>query len=323
MKRILVLFTALVLLLSILPVYAESIPAEIPWTTELTVRLAAKEEGQELMRGRTLFHEQIAESTLAFFLQRKGGTLEEYIDYSAEQVLDFTPAEEQRVNDTLAWLNGQLQRHGLMLPDPGPITIVKTTGQETVGAAGYTSEGTVFLGWFTFDPEWYTDDMFREVFVHEIFHCLSRKYPEYRRAMYALIHFTLLEEDIDVPEEIRNRIIANPDVEHHNSYATFTISGEKKDCCLVFLTDSVFENPGDNFFSGMYTGIVPMDGSGLYRIEEVEDFWDLIGRNTEYAEDPEELMATNFAYALTNLDKGFGSFNNPEILEGIIDLLKK
>ena len=91
------------------------------------------------------------------------------------------------------------------------------------------------------------------------------------------------------------QVIANPDVEHHNSCAAFTIDGEKKDCYLLFLTDAVFENPGDNFFTGMYTGIVPLDGSRIYRAEEVPDFWDVVGRNTDYAEDPEEIMATNFA----------------------------
>ena len=68
------------------------------------------------------------------------------------------------------------------------------------------------------------------------------------------------------------QVIANPDVEHHNSCAAFTIDGEKKDCYLLFLTDAVFENPGDHFFTGMYTGIVPLDGSRIYRAEEVPDF---------------------------------------------------
>ena len=322
MKRLLAILTTLILLFGVAAAHAEAAPAETGWTTKITARFATEAEGRQLMRGRTLFHDQITEGTMAFFLQRKGGTLEDYIEYSAEQVMAFDPADEQRVNDTLAWLEEQLESHGLQLPDPGDITIVKSTCDETLGAAGYTSEGTIFLAWFTFMPEYYTDDMFRELFVHELFHCLSRLYPEYRRAMYSLIHFTLLDEDIDVPEEIRSQVIANPDVEHHNSYAAFTIGGEKKDCYLVFLTDSVFENPGDNFFSGMYSGVVPLDGSRVYRTEEVDDFWDVVGRNTDYAEDPEEIMATNFAFAITCLDEGYGAYSNPEILEGIVDCLK-
>ena len=322
MKRILTALIILTLLFSVTAVYAESGAAAAPWTTHLTAHFATVEEGQQLMRGRTLFHNQISDETLAFFLQRKGGTLDEYIEYSAQQVMEFTPEDMQRLNDALAWFQQQLEKHGLKIPDPGEITFVKSSGQEAVGSAGYTSEGTVFLSWFAYSPEYYSDEMLRKVVIHEISHCLSRQYPEYRRALYSLIHFTLLDQDIEVPEEIRKQIIANPDVEHHNSYATFTIGGEKKDCYLVFLTDSVFEKAGDNFFSGMYSGIVPLDGSRVYRVDEVEDFWDIVGRNTDYVEDPEEVMATNFASALTQLDNGYETFKSPEILEGIIDYLR-
>ena len=324
MKKLTACLMALVMLCTLLIAgcFAETVTAGNR-TTKLTAHFATVEEGQQLMRERTLFHEQIAEGTLGFFLQRKGGTLEEYIEYSAEQVMEFTPEEEQRVNDTLAWLQDMLERHGLALPDPGEITFVKTTSQEALGSAGYTSGGTIFLGWFAYTPEYYTDDMFRELVAHEVFHCLSRKFPEFRQAMYSLIHFTVMDHEIDVPEDLRNRIIANPDVEHHDSYATFTINGEKTDCYLVFLTDSVFEKEGDTFFEGMYSGVVPLDGSAVYRADEVEDFMQVVGANTNYVEDPEEAMATNFAYAIQYLDAGYGNFPSPEILEGIIDCLRQ
>jgi hypothetical protein len=98
--------------------------------------------------------------------------------------------------------------------------------------------------------------------------------------------------------------------------------GEKKDCYLVFLTNSVFKNAGDTFVPGMYSGIVPLDGSTVYRVDDVEDFWDIVGRNTDYVEDPEEVMATNIANAIVDLDNGYAKYKNPEILEGIIEYLK-
>lgn len=318
----LAVWTVLVLLLGPAFAFAESALAETAWTTRITAHFATVEEGQQRMRDRTLFHDQITESMLPFFLQKEGGTLEEYIEYSAEQVMEFTPQEAQRVLDTLAWLQDELEDHGLRLPDPGEITFVKSTGKEAVGSAGYTSEGTIFLARLTFSPEYYTDEMFRELIVQELSHCLSRLFPEYRQALYSLIHFTVLDEDIEVPEEIWGQIIANPDVEHHDSCATFTIDGERKDCYLVFLTDSVFEKAGDSFFSGKYSGIVPLNGSRVYRVDEVDDFWDVVGRNTEYVEDPEEVMSMNFAYAVMHLDDGYDGFESPEILEGIVDYLR-
>ena len=280
------------------------------------------------MRNRKLYHEQINEKNLAFLLQKKGGTLEEFIDCAAEQVVPFEPEEEQKINDNLEWLQGILEKHGLELPDPGTITFVKTTGEEAIGTIAYTSEGTVFLTetGFNYYQEYQEEERekeFRDTIVHELFHCLSRLYPEYREAMYALIHFRVLDEDIDIPQNIRDEIMANPDVEHHNSVATFTINGEKKDCYMVFLTDDVFEKEGDVFFEHAYSVVVPLGEDVIYRVEDVKDFWDVVGENTDYVDDPEEIMASSLALAILNMNDGYEQFANPEILERIVEYLKK
>ena len=87
------------------------------------------------------------------------------------------------------------------------------------------------------------------------------------------------------------------------------------------MSDAVFENPGDTFIMGMYSAVVPLDGSGVCRTDDVEDFWETVGRNTAYVEDPEELMATNVAYALVSLEQGYESYQTPELLEKIIAFL--
>ena len=43
------------------------------------------------------------------------------------------------------------------------------------------------------------------------------------------------------------------------------------------------------------------DGKAVtYSIDDAEDFYDKIGRNTNYTSDPEEILADNFSYLLTN-----------------------
>lgn len=313
-KRLAALAAVLCLILAVLPA-----AADMPRTREIVVHCATVEEGQRLMRERDRFHEQINALSLDFLLQKKGGTLEEYIAYSAEQVLAFTPEDIARVEDCTAWLRDLLERRGLSLPDPGTVTVVKTTGLEAMGAAGYTCGSTIFLAASLFDPGMET--AFRRTLLHELSHCLSRAFPEYREALYGLIGFRVLEEEIDLPEEVLERIIANPDVERHDNAAFFTVDGKRTECCLVFLTDSVFERAGDDFFSGMYVGVVPLDTFEVHRVEEIPDFWDQVGRNTTYVEDPEEAMATNFSYALLYLDAGYAFLPSPEIPEGIIGIL--
>ena len=131
MKRILAMLTVLALLTGFSAVCAESASSAMPRTTKLTARFATVEEGKERMRERTAYHNQINETMLPFILQKKGGSLDEYIEYSAEQVLEFTPEDELRVNETLTWLRDHLEKHGLKLPDPGAVTFVKSTGETT------------------------------------------------------------------------------------------------------------------------------------------------------------------------------------------------
>ena len=52
------------------------------------------------------------------------------------------------------------------------------------------------------------------------------------------------------------------------------------------------------------------------------NFWDVFGRNTDYALDPEECMADNFSYAMTYGLTG-RDYENPEIIEKILDSVKK
>jgi hypothetical protein len=86
-KRLTALLAALVLLGGLCAAQAET-AAEIPWTTKLTVRFATVEDGRQLMRGRTLFHGQLSDETLPFYLQRKGGTLEDgYGAYESPEIL--------------------------------------------------------------------------------------------------------------------------------------------------------------------------------------------------------------------------------------------
>ena len=162
------------------------------------------------------------------------------------------------------------------------------------------------------------------VFWHEIFHCLTRCNPDFRAEMYKLIHFTVQEKEYSLPPSVFEYHISNPDVEHHNSYATFSINGQNIDCFTDFVTTRHFEQEGDSFFGCSTTALVPVDGSDTYYTpEQAENFDEIFGTNTDYVIDPEECMADNFGYTLAyGMDgpKGDG-YPNPEIIEGIMDFL--
>ena len=67
--------------------------------------------------------------------------------------------------------------------------------------------------------------------------------------------------------------------------------------------------------------LIPLQENGqtvIYSIDQAEDFYQKIGKNTEYIINPEEILADNFAYLVTQKK----NLPNPEIIQKIAAILK-
>lgn len=294
---------------------------------EISYSYMTAEECAKKLGSLDKYYSEISQKSLDFMTQKKDATVEEYRKYSMDQAQDFTDEEKALLDDVFANINKKMDDAGLEFPESLSITVAKTTMNEALGAAGYTHDTTVFLCGSFIDDFIDVEDRAKLIamMTHEIFHCMTRQYPQFRKDMYSIINFTVNDEEFEIPNHVAEILIANPDVRAHDSYATFTINGEKKDCYLVFLSKDVFEKPGDTFFDNMYTGLVNIKDGTLYSYEEAEDFYKVMGENTYYNEDPEECLATNFSYAVTYGMEGLTGegYPTPEIIENIIEYLKK
>lgn len=77
--------------------------------------------------------------------------------------------------------------------------------------------------------------------------------------MYGLIHFDVAKKDFYIPDNIKKISISNPDVEHHNAYATFSINDINKKCYILNISTKPFEKEGDSFVNYYRTIIAPID----------------------------------------------------------------
>ena len=291
---------------------------------------ASKEEGAELMLSNEEYYAGFSQNDLDYKMQKVGATMEEYRAFAREQVMDFTPEEKAMIDDIFSGMEETLVRGGYSLPYVDTITIVKTTMLEEAGAGGYThgtqiyADASILAGGVSGDEFYLSYLSF--FFWHELFHCLTRANRDFQREMYAIIHFTIQEEDFPLPVSVFEYHISNPDVEHHNSYASFLIDGKMIDCFTDFVTTKHFENPGETFFSFSTTALVPIDGTDTYYTpDQAANFDEVFGTNTGYVIDPEECMADNFSYALCygmNGPDGTG-YPNPEIIEAILAYLAR
>lgn len=291
----------------------------------LSWRLASAVEGKELLLSNDVYYNRLNWNDISHRLQRKGGTVEELKLFAASLIKDFTEEEMTLVNETVEWFLLMCKEDVYNLPPMDEIVFVRSTLHDEFGASGYSSGMQIYLGDELFlrlksDGE-QAMIRFRHTLVHEMFHCMTRSNPDFRAAMYRIIKFKVEEKEYEFPDEISSCILHNPDVDHMNSHATFTINGKKTECVMICMCPP-YENEGEGL-SDLLIGFVPIDDlSMLYSLNDISDFWDVVGKNNDYILDPEEIMAKNFADALVYGIDG-RDYPNPEIIQEVLAYLQK
>lgn len=294
-------------------------------------RFATVEEGRELMLANTEYFDQLTQNDIEFRVRKTGATMEEMLETSKESVEEFSFIDKWYLNSRIARMALHFKLKGYHIPEMDEITYIKANMDMESGASGYTHGTEIYLNdmitvyaYLNFIPGF--SELMDHTLYHELFHCLTRCNPDFREQMYALIHFTVADTDFKMPPSVLEKYISNPDVEHHDSYATFMIDGEPTDCFLVYITTKTYAQAKTGFMQNDGTALVPINGIDVYYTpDQATNFDEVFGTNTNYRIDPEECMADNFADAMKygiRGRKGQG-YPNPEIIQGVIDCLKK
>ena len=290
-------------------------------------RFAGREEGQNLIVSNTEYFNGFSGNDLQFRLQSKDATMEEYLSFASDQVEDFSDEHKALIEECFDRIEKTIADKGYKLPPLDEIILICTTMQEECGSTAYTHGTQIYISKSYLDSctgKNEIDPYMIFVTAHELFHCLTRCNPDFRADLYKLIHFTVQAEEYKLPPSVQEFYISNPDVEHHNAYATFEIDGNPVDCYMAYITKKHFEKEGDMFFDSGTAVMVPVDGTDMYYYpEDASNFDEVFGINTSYTIDPEECMATNFGYLLAYDQDGpeGKGYNTPEIIEGIREYL--
>lgn len=295
-------------------------------------RYVSAQEGREIMLSNTEYYDNMTQNDFDFRMRKSGATKDEYLEASRESVSDYSFFDKWYLNSRLARMALHIKLKGYDLPELEEIVFIRADMEIESGASGYTHGTQIYLNGelvtiyarMDFIPGF--SEYMDKLLYHELFHCLTRSNPQFRADMYSLIHFTVTDTEYELPPCVLERYISNPDVEHHNSYATFVIGGEPIDCYTAYITTKSYAEAQSGFMSNDATALVPVDGTDIYYTsEQASNFDEVFGTNTGYVTDPEECMADNFAYAMLYGMKGNDGkgYPNPEIIRGIIDNLKQ
>lgn len=292
-------------------------------------RFAGAKEGARIMLANTDYYNNLSQNDIEFRLQKTGGTLDEFLAESEKSVKSFNIFEKHYINKCFAKMQKTLKKNGYILPGIDEIVLIKADMTIESGNSGYTHGTEIYLDGsivtlYTFLHA-ISGDYFETLLWHELFHCLTRCNADFRAEMYSLINFSVADSDYEFPPCVKEKYLSNPDVEHHNSYATFVIDGEEIDCYPVWTVKMNYSEAHTNFSKCNEVVLVPVDGTDTYyTIDQASNFYDVFGMNTDYWNDPEECMADNFKYAmLYGIEgKNGNGYPNPEIVQGVIELMR-
>lgn len=240
-------------------------------------------------------------------------SVEEFSIYLAQQVLPWSPEEIEAVTKAFLELEPKLEKYDLIYPEC--IRLIKTNGLDDVrGCSGYCRRNAITMSQkvVTNIMTNHEDDDF---FPHEMFHIASQNDPAKRYKLYEQIGFFHCREEIELPKQLLDIKITNPDAPRLDVFINVTYNGQ-----VVSAMPLIFYNKDgpDSFFKRLYIKLIIItfdetvgkhvclldndDNPTLFSVEDVPDFFTQTGESN-YFFHPEEILATRFADMILFPDK--------------------
>ena len=321
-------------------------------SSHISYRFASAEEGRQLRLSNTNYFNALTQNDIDWKFRSTGKTLDEFKTFAASQIQDFTDEEKKAIDAMVSSVETRLNALEICLR-PDEVIFVKSDMQDEGGAGGYTHRNEIYLSSFlvqtlvdalqgndTYPPDYleYIFVMAPSIIAHELFHCLSRNDAGFRQQMYSLIHFTVMDHEVEFGPSVRNLLLQNPDVERFDNWAEFTINGQKRRCILIPVyecsyAEAAAADPNASFFNHVQCVLVPLDAPDtMIPIGQASDFYTVLGHNTEYVIAAEECMADNFGnlvafgfngyYEYVDGKPQFTSYQTPGLIHNICETLR-
>lgn len=229
-------------------------------------------------------------------------SLEAFLQWQADNVQPWPPAEQQRWQRALAAIAPRF--NALHLPLPPQVLLIRSTGRESADTP-HTRANAIVLPAHS-DLQGFTDG---ELLAHELWHVVSRYSPGLATRLYALIGFEPVGE-LQWPNAWLRKRIADQDAPHWRHAMRAHVDGELRWIMpvVVAVKDEPDRSKGETIehlmqvrllevepgFNGQPTLPVMRGNEPVWhRVDDVPDYLEHLGGNTDYVLHPEETIADN------------------------------
>jgi hypothetical protein len=169
--------------------------------------------------------------------------INEHLDFISNQTRDWNNNEREKINNILQHVNLALSEYNLSFPKE--IIFVKTTGLEEGNAAYCRGNNIIVLPINIINLP---IDRLYNLIIHELFHIYSRNNIRTQELLYNILFFKKCNE-LQLPDNIFQWKITNPDAEANNYYFSSSINGNNYDLMPILLASSNYdEQKGGEFF---------------------------------------------------------------------------
>lgn len=233
-------------------------------------------------------------------------TKEEQFKNLTAQLRAWTPEEIERINARLLAIDKIITKNAYHINTPDKIIFIKSTMKDEDGADGYTRANCIVL---KDDVLSLTKSQLQDIVTHELFHVVTRHDSIFRKNLYSIIGFQMMNE-VPYPDNIKDYKISNPDAVKKDSYIKVRKDGNTIECMMILYSER--EYAGGSFFDYFSIGLLKLKGKVtkeidyvdgnpvISQLKDVSDFFKQVGKNTPYIIDPEEILAENFVFAINN-----------------------
>jgi hypothetical protein len=258
--------------------------------------------------------------------QSRPVTVGEFSQWQADAVRVWRAPDELRWRR--AWQKIKPNLDQLKIPLPDEVLLISTTGFESENTP-HTRSNAIILP-VNANAGQFSD---AELLAHEFFHVMTRYSPELRDRLYSVIGFEPVNE-LQWPESWDNLRISDQDAPHLSHAMRVTYHGENIVIMPVAIAVKFNLNMHlqalENLLEVRLLEIDPGIGKNpstarmrdqrpvWHRIEEIPEYGIHLGNNTDYILHPEETLADNFMFLISQRP-----VRNPELLNRIDAELRK
>ena len=293
--------------LCVLLVLAFSLPAfaDVHLSDDVTVVFATKNQTNTLLAANDDYMQRLT----AFDRQAKTQSSapvshQDFVAHHGAQGMSWSGQERARFTSIFESIRAAMSPYVGHLPTK--VVLAKTSGKEEAGAF-YTRADAIFIPQTVMTMP---DSALAEVMLHELFHVLSRADSDLRDRLYASIGFVKTSELV-LPEPLTKMKISNPDVPIYQHLIKVKVDGANRWATPIIYSGRPYDPEVQvSFFPYIKLELLIYDWDGesapvaatkngephLVAMNEVGNFFDQIGRNTQYLFHAEEILASNFVF---------------------------